>query len=428
MDLFLVAIKKIIPASLLRPLAPAYHFILAFLGVVRYGFPSRRLTVIGVTGTNGKSTVVHLLHELFYSSGFRVGSISSLRFRINDSEKENRLKMTMPGRFRVQKFLSDARRAGCRFAVVEVTSEGIKQFRHRFIRFHSAVLTNITPEHLESHGGFEQYRNAKMELFRILAPSGFAVLNQEDASAGAISGQTSAGLVWYSHKAVELKRLGHPVRILGIERERVRFMIDETLFDIPLGGDFNLMNSLAAIACVWAYGISPEAAALRLRLIAPVAGRMEYIQREPFAAAVDYAHTPDALEKVYSALGKNLIAVLGSAGGGRDKWKRREIGRIAANFCKEVIITSEDPDDENPQAIVDEIMSGIPDKTSAVIKIIIDRREAIRTALRDARSGDTVIITGMGAQPWFIVRGGKIPWDERAIVREELSKISNEHF
>lgn len=428
MDLFLRAIKKIIPAPLLRPLAPAYHFTLAFLGAVRYGFPSRRLTVIGVTGTNGKSTVAHLLHELFYSSGFRVGSISSLRFKINDSEEENRLKMTMPGRFRAQKFLSDARRAGCRFVIIEVTSEGIKQFRHRFIRFHSAVLTNITPEHLESHGGFEQYRNAKMELFKALAPSGFAVLNQDDASADAISGQTSAGLVWYSHEAVELKRLGHPVRILGIERERVRFMIDETLFDIPLGGDFNLMNSLAAIACVWAYGISPEAAAVRLHLIAPVAGRMEYIQREPFAAVVDYAHTPDALEKVYSALGKNLIAVLGSAGGGRDKWKRREIGRIAANFCKEAIITSEDPDDEDPQAIADEIRSGIPDKTSAAIKVIIDRREAIRTALRDARSGDTVIITGMGAQPWFIVRGGKIPWDERAIVREELSKISNERF
>lgn len=423
MDLFLRVAKKIIPAFLRRPFAPAYHFILAFLGAVRHGFPSRRLTVIGVTGTNGKSTVVHLLHELFYSSGFRVGSISSLRFKINDSAEENRIKMTMPGRFRVQKFLSDARRAGCRFVILEVTSEGIKQFRHRFIRFHSAVLTNITPEHLEAHGGFEQYRNAKAELFRALAPSGFAILNKEDASADAIREQTEAEVVWYSHTAIELKRLGHPVRVLGIERERVRFTIDETLFDIPLGGDFNLMNSLAAVAMAWACGISLGAAALRLRSIAPIAGRMEYIKREPFAVAVDYAHTPDALEKVYSTLGKNLISVLGSAGGGRDKWKRRELGRIAARSCKEVIITSEDPDDEDPQAIADEILAGIPDGTPAAIKVIIDRREAIRTALQDARPGDTVIITGMGAQPWFIEKRGKIPWDERAIVREELNRI-----
>lgn len=436
MDSILAFLKRIIPTRIRAIFAPAYHFCLAFIGALAYGFPSRHLTVIGVTGTNGKTTVVHFLHEILYSSGFKVGSISSLRFKVNGSEKENRLKMTMPGRIRLQQFLAECRRAQCRFVVLEVTSEGIKQFRHKFIRFHSAVLTNITPEHIEAHGGFEQYRNAKLELFRALPKDGFAILNREDASSELIASVTRAEVVWYSPSVIELKRLGHPVHALSFERERIRFTVDEIFFDIPIGGSFNFMNSLAAIAAAFAYRISLDAAALRFKTIQAPAGRMEHLQRKPFSAVVDYAHTPDALEKVYGALAggnskaedrnSGLICVFGSAGGGRDKWKRREMGAIAARTCREIILTSEDPDDEDPTNIAAEIRDGIPDAYAARARVVLDRREAIQTALRLAKAGDTVIITGMGAQPWFVSGGKKIPWDERRVVREELARLKSE--
>lgn len=216
MEDILSFVKRVIPQPLQRALRPPYHLALAAFAAARYGFPSLRLTVIGVTGTNGKTTVVHLLHEILAASGVVVGSLSSLRFKIGAREEPNLLKMTMPGRFRLQKFLASCRRAGCRYVVLEVTSEGIKQFRHRFIRFRGAVLTNIRLEHLESHGGFAAYRAAKAELFRSLPPSGFAVLNRDDPSSAGIAACTRAEVVWYSHAAVELRRVGQLVRVLKL--------------------------------------------------------------------------------------------------------------------------------------------------------------------------------------------------------------------
>lgn len=451
MSQILKTIRKITPA----PLIALYHLKLAWLASLRYGAPSKRLTVIGVTGTNGKTTVVHLLHEIFRAAGFKVGSVSSLRFKINDSETPNLLKMTMPGRFRLQKFLAECVKAGCRFAVVEVTSEGVKQSRHRFINFHSAVLTNVRPEHIEAHGGFEPYRDAKIKLFSRLPPSGFAVLNREDESSELFSEKTKAENVWYSKSLIDLKRVGHPVRV-NVSSKGIVMEIDNFPLASRLEGDFNAMNILAAAAAAMAYGVSISAIAQALAVFGGVAGRMEYIQKEPFAVVVDYAHTPDALEEVYRFLsskvykGDNetyeltnlptskLICVLGAAGGGRDRWKRPEMGRIAARYCREVILTSEDPDDENPLRIMEEIERGFSSnpkspafaKASAGRQIpnykkIENRREAIRTALQDAGPGDTVITTGMGAQPWFIEKGRRIKWDEREVVREELVKLKS---
>ena len=437
------ALKRIIPRPVFDILARAYHFALAGLAAVRYGFPSRALSVIGVTGTDGKTTVVHLLHEMLSSAGHRVGSLSSLRFKINDREEPNLLKMTMPGRFRLQRFLAECRADGCRFAVIEVTSQGIVQSRHRFIRFSAAVLTNVTPEHIEAHGGFEAYRAAKVELFRRLPATGAAVLNRDDPSAGLFAAGTRAEITWYARREIELKRVGHPVRVLDISPSRLRLEIDNLFLESGLGGAFNVMNVLAAAACAMAFGVSLSAIAAALARQEALPGRLEYVEREPFAVVVDYANSPVAYEAVYQALTKSdlepsqragreaaeirkLICVFGAPGGGRDQWKRPELGKIAAHYCREIILTSDDPEDEDPSAIGEEIRQGIPSTIRAIARIVLDRREAIRAALKSAKPGDTVVITGMGAQPWLMLPGGKIPWDDRRVVREELAKLSRE--
>lgn len=416
--------RNLIRSSTPPAVIAAYHFLLAAASALRYGFPSRSLIVIGVTGTDGKTTVVHLLHDMLAAAGYGVGSVSSLRFKINDEEEPNLLKMTMPGRFRLQKFLADCRRKKCRVAVIEVTSQGILQSRHRFIRFHAGVLTNVTPEHIESHGGFERYRDSKMELFRRLPATGWAILNREDPSAELFAGAAPADTGWYSRNEIKVKGVGHTVHSLAIGPRNIAFEIDGRLIETRLGGAFNFLNALAASAAAMAMGASLPTIALALGRANAIPGRLEYIQERPFFVVVDYAVTPKALESVYAALGPDLICVFGSAGGGRDRWKRPKLGAIAGASCKSIVLTSDDPDEEDPAAIAEEIRAGVPENRRGAVRVVVDRRAAIRAGLALARPGDTVIITGMGAQPWLIVDGKKIPWDDREVIREELGGLN----
>jgi UDP-N-acetylmuramoyl-L-alanyl-D-glutamate--2,6-diaminopimelate ligase len=398
LDKLLRWIKAIIPKSLFSAMQPYYHRFLAFCAAVRYGFPSQKLYVIGVTGTNGKSTTVEFISRILEEAGYTTASFSSLRFRIAGQECENKLKMTMPGRFKVQEFLKQAVDAGCTHAVIEVTSEGIVQSRHRHIKFDMAVLTNVTPEHIESHGSFENYRAAKAELFKI---SKIHVLNREDAS--------------------------YPLFAAIPAKKTILYAASDLPADIHLNlsGDFNRANGAAARAVGRELAVDDATVTKALERVANVPGRLEFVQRKPFAVVVDYAHTPDALEKVYQTLkkeGGKLVCVLGSAGGGRDKWKRPEMGKIAGEYCSEIVLTNEDPYDESPEQIMHEVAEGISPKHSSVKKIL-DRREGIRQALHMAEEGDIVIITGKGAEPWLMgPNGSKIPWDDRQVVREELKE------
>lgn len=396
-------IRILVPWRVFVFFQPLYHQFLSWMAAVVYRFPSRYLTIIGVTGTNGKSTTVELLAEIIEEAGYRVASASSIRFRIADHERANDTKMTMLGRFFLQKFLRLAVRDGVTHVVLEVTSEGIKQFRHAHIKFDVAVITNITPEHIESHGSFEAYRAAKAELFRV-AP--VHVLNKDDVGTYEFLSRLPAK----TRIAYTLNKFPKEVRL-------------------RLPGDFNRQNALAALTAAEAIGISVEVSKRALERIDYIPGRLEVVQAKPFGVVVDYAHTPDALEKVYKELSApRLICVLGSAGGGRDTWKRPEMGKIAAQYCSDIILTNEDPYDENPDQIISEIQSGISSIKFQVsnLKILINRREAIRTALQLAKKKDVVIITGKGCERAMIVSGGKkIPWDDREVVREELKKISN---
>ena len=396
-------IKKFIPGFLFSALQPFYHRALAVAASAIYGNPSAKLKVIGVTGTNGKTTIVHLLTAVLEATGEPVASISSLTFKIKNDEWKNTMKMTMPGRFTIQKFLKRAADEGCKFAVLEVTSEGIKQFRHRGIDFYMGILTNVTPEHIESHGTFENYRMAKSELFK---RAKIHILNGEDPS------------VEYFAKIPALTRIVYTKKDLPND------------FHLKLPGEFNIENAVAVFQAAKFLGIPRQTIKSVLESFENVQGRMEFIRRGPFVVVVDYAHTPDALEKVYQTLRQpsgRLICVLGSAGGGRDKWKRPEMGKIAARYCDAIFLTNEDPYDEDPKKIIEDVEKGVLFSHSSSkmdYEIIIDRREAISSALKIAKPGDTIIITGKGAEPWLMgPNGSRQEWDDREVVREELKKI-----
>ncbi len=427
--------RKIIPSPVFNFFQPFYHFLLGLMAALVYGFPYRKLKVIGVTGTNGKSTVVHLASQILEEAGYAVASLSSIEFKIKDRVWKNNLKMTMPGRFKLQRFLRQAVKAGCDYLVLEVTSEGIKQHRQSFIRFNTALLTNLTEEHLESHGGFENYKRAKAKLFHQLRLKGKSIVNLDDPQTNYFlrfpaDKKWGYGLDFQSADSVE-----QTVRASDYQpsQKGINFRIDGRDFKVNLLGKFNLYNVLAAVSVGLAENISLDKIKEILRRVKGIPGRLEVVIREPFTVIVDYAHTPDALKKVYQTIresfgglpngeARRLIGVLGAAGGGRDKWKRPEFGRIAEQYLDEIIVTNEDPYDEDPEEIIDQIVNGIEQRS---VRKIIDRRQAINQALKLAQQGDVVIVTGKGCEPWICLeKGKKIPWDDRKIVKEEFKGLS----
>jgi len=392
-------IKKFIPPFLLD----FYHFSLAFLGALIYQFPSKDLKIIGVTGTNGKTTTVEMISKILEEADYKVALINSVRFKIKDKEEPNMLKMTMPGRLKIQRFLRKAVNSGCQYAVLEVSSEGIKQHRHQFIDFGIAVFTNLTPEHIEAHGGFENYKAAKGKLFQ--ATKNIHIINIDDKNAG------------YFLQFPAKKKYTYGLSQGDINNKDLQL-------NLRLIGDFNIYNALSAICVGLSQGVSLDICKRAVEKVEGIPGRMEEVISQPFKVFVDYAFTPNALDKVYQTLkpeNGRMICVLGACGGGRDKWKRPVLGEIAARYCDEIIITNEDPYDEDPIEIINQVSAG----TNESAKKILDRREAIREALRIARPGDVIAATGKGCEPWICIEDGKkMPWDERKVIKEEFNKLT----
>lgn len=410
--------RRIIPRRIFKLVQPAYHWCLSMLGAFIYRFPSRSMKVIAVTGTKGKSTTVFMISKIFEGQGEPVAAIGSLGFKIKERTWPNTLKMTLPGRLKLQKFLYRAKKAGCKYAVLEATSEGIAQNRLAGVKIDCAVFTNLHREHLESHGSFENYLAAKQKLF--LKTINKHILNIDDPYFEKFANYPARTKITYGRQWGLISLLRSPVSKLRLQ----------------LLGDFNDYNALAALAAAYAYNLNLDKAVESLNSIKFIPGRMEVMDAEfkgaKFKVVIDYAHTPDSLEAVYKNLkprAEKLICVFGAAGGGRDKWKRPEFGKIAAKYCDEIILTNEDPYDENPAEILEQISAGfsqIPGAHSQPPKYqkILDRREAIRKGLALASNGDIVVITGKGSETSIAIAGGKkIPWSERAVVEELLSII-----
>ncbi|TRZ80109.1 UDP-N-acetylmuramoyl-L-alanyl-D-glutamate--2,6-diaminopimelate ligase [bacterium] len=441
-------IKKLIPAPLLR----LYHFIVAILAAFLYGFPSNKMIVIGVTGTGGKSTTIKMIGEILTEYGLSVGWLSSLSIRILDKEKINPYHMTMLGRFKLQKHLKIMLSKGVHYVVVEVTSEGIKQFRHIEINFDILVFTNLSREHIEAHGSFEKYRDAKLKIFKKLfsqkrkklawlekKQEKIIIANLDDENVDYFIEQKADKKYGFSVK--EINALPKKIKLLKIISYKLNengstFTLDSTKFDLKLLGEFNIYNALAAITTARALGIDYITAKHALLKIEEVPGRMEKIETgKNFSVIIDLAHTPDSLEQAYEALRKayflvpgfkNMICVLGSAGGGRDKWKRPVMGKIAGEFCDKIYLTNEDPYDEIPKDILKDIEKGVKKENKVLGKEyfkIEDRRKAISEALKSAKKEDLVVITGKGTEATMVIGNKKIPWDEKKVVEEELKKL-----
>lgn len=431
-------LKRYIPSAWLQP----YHRLLSWAAATWYGHPSHELVVIGVTGTNGKTTTSYLVAKVLEASGFPTGCTTTALFKIGDTEWLNDTKMTMLGRFQLQRLLREMVTAGCRYAVIETSSQGIVQYRHYHINYDVAVFTNLTPEHIEAHGGFENYKRAKIQLFRHTARSArkvfngvtvpkVAVLNARDPYAGEFDLPGFDQVVRYGVEPLlptEGTMVGGSVRL---DDERVSFIVKNIPFTLHLPGMVNVENALAALSVAQVCGLNLEAVASKLAAITGVPGRFERIQAgQPWTAIVDYAPEPESLARLYEVLKsvprQRTIHVLGSCGGGRDRARRPILGRTAGERADLVIVTNEDPYDDDPQMIMEQVAQGAREagkKEGESLLIIQDRREALFEAMRQAQSGDLVLMTGKGSEQAICVAdGNKIPWDERVVAREAIKE------
>ena len=449
LDRTLAFIKKFIPKSLFKALQPAYHFTLGYVSALWYGRPSEKMIVVGVTGTTGKTTVIYLLADILKAAGLKAGYISTAMFSDGEKEWLNDKKMTLPGRFFTQHLLGRMKKNGCSVAVVETTSQSVVQFRHRFINYDVLLFTGLYPEHVEAHGGFENYKKAKGELFSHLKNCRKKNINGKDIAKTIIvnADDKHAGyfLDFWADKKITFSTKGKNADMAGSNIKSgaggISFLLNNMEVKMKVLGGFNAKNALAAGAVGKSLTVPLEKIKEGLEKITSIPGRLEKINSgKNFIIIVDYAYEPNAVAKLYETAkaiphGK-IIHVLGSAGGGRDKARQPKLGKLAGDNADYVIVTNEDPYDEDPMQIINEVFSGItphPPTPSpggrgwgegVNIFRILDRREAIKKALTLAREKDIVLVTGKGSEQAICVANGKkIPWDDRKVIREVLREI-----
>ncbi len=427
-------LRRFVPKSLVA----VYHGVREHIAALQAGFPSRKLLVIGVTGTKGKSTTVAMLAHCLTAHGERVAFSSTVQWGLLGKTWPNRSKMTMPGNGAIQAFMRKAVRAGCTAVVIEVSSEGLTQRRHVGIRFDAAVFLNLTPEHIESHGSFQKYRLAKEQLFGSLPRTRRKTLQAKRVPTVIAANLDDPNAFSFLRHAADVHvgftQLDSPVQaVQGLNVLRAsqvvctatqcRFTLGSEACALPLLGAFNVQNALATIAVLEGLGFDRTKSLHALDTFPGVPGRMEEVELPaPFRVFVDYAHEPASLQAAYAAAQllqpKRLVTLLGSQGGGRDIAKRAIMGTLAAEHADVVFITNEDPYDEAPEKIVDDVASAAEAVGKAQVYRIVDRAEAITQMIRMAQPGDVLLLTGKGGeQVMAVAKGRLLPWDDRAIIK-----------
>lgn len=425
-------LSQLVPQSVKNCL---WHWPQAVLASVAFGFPGRQLKIIGVTGTNGKTTTTTLIGRMLETAGKKVAVASTIAVRINGTESVNATKFTTASPWTVQKFLKQAAVAGCEYAVLEVSSHALDQYRVWGLHFEVAVITNLTREHLDYHQTIELYRAAKERLFQ---GAKWGVVNADMQGPEHFTQLVPKALT-YSTKSATADVFA---RDINLDFTGASFAALGTRFETHLAGLFNVENTLAMIATGQALGTPREAMQQVLRETRGVAGRMELVPNSIGAdIIIDYAVTPDAFEKLYATVsvlkipGTKIIHVFGACGE-RDRGKRPIMGRIASEHADIVILTNEDPYYEDGEKIIDEIEAGVAKKKTSESPArnathnarggfyrIFDRREAIRKALELAERGDIVLVTGKGAEETMAFGAARVPWHERQVIEEELGKL-----
>lgn len=384
-----------------------------------YGEPSRKLKLVGVTGTNGKTTIATLLYRMFREFGRKVGLLSTVCNYINDEEVP--ASHTTPDPIELNSLLAKMVEAGCEYAFMECSSHAIHQHRIGGLEFVGGIFTNLTRDHLDYHKTFENYRNAKKMFFDGLPKTAFAITNADDKNGMIMVQNTKATVKTYSIKRMADFR----AKILECHFEGMYLEVDGKEVGVQFIGKFNVSNLLAVYGASIMLGKKPEDVLIAMSTLKSVNGRLEPIQSpEGYTAVVDYAHTPDALENVLSAIhdvldgkGGHVITVCG-AGGHRDKGKRPLMAQEAVKQSDTVILTSDNPRDEEPQAIIDDMLAGLDTTQRKKVLTITDRKEAIRTAAMMAQKGDVILVAGKGHENYQEINGVKHHFDDHEVIRE----------
>ncbi len=445
-------VMKILPKKLLN----LRHLFYAWYGVAKYHYPSEEMLVIGVTGTTGKSSVIHFLRQVLEAGGYKVGSLSTVDFYVAGETKMNDQKMTMLGKMQIQKYLREMADAGSDIAILETTSEDYLQSRHRFINYDTIILTDLYPEHLDRHGGFENYKKAKLGIFEYVASQRSkdwkikrlpktAIVNGDNRYVGEFLQYNFDKKILFGKNtdtqiATSAQITDHRSLVTNyfafkciVNQTGLHFCINDTQFDAPLYGEYNIMNLLAVIAVARELDISWSVIQKAITNINPAPGRIEFIkeaEERGFKVIVDYAFEPKALAGLYKVVEllkpARVIHLCGSTGGGRDKSRRGPIGELVGKKADFVIVTNEDPYDEDPMEIIRQVSAGAQSVGKILDKNlfeILDRREAIAKAIGMAKKDDLVLVTGKGSEQAIVVGDKLVPWDDREIVKEILRKL-----
>lgn len=442
-------LRKLFPKFIIN----FYHFLWSFISALIYKFPSKNIIVIGITGTKGKTTVTYLTYFLLKKLGFKTVVSSSDFVFIDDEELERKERLTMPGRGFLQKLLKEATKRGCEIAVLEVSSEGLMQNRHSFIDFDIAVFLNLHPEHIEHHGSYENYKKSKGKLFMALEKSKFhkqlrgigvkktIIVNLDDYESDYFLSFKSEQKIAFSLEATyfDKNNLLKPEKY-RITKKGIEFILENKRFFSSLVGKNFLYDILASLSILKALGIQPSAAIPYLKEFLGLPGRMDIVEARGFKVIIDYAHTPNSIEDLYKTIlevykPKRLLCLIGSAGGIRDKWKRPKIGEIAAKYCNHIVISDEDPFDEEPLDIIKSIELGALNYFNEYgiqkpLEIIEDRKKGIYRLIEIADKDDIVVTIGKGNEKSIVYRDKTIDWNEKEIVLsalKEYKKMKRNH-
>jgi UDP-N-acetylmuramoyl-L-alanyl-D-glutamate--2,6-diaminopimelate ligase len=418
-------LKQILPKGLLKQVVNPYHWLESFAANVRYGFPSKDMYVVMITGTNGKTTTASYLGSILNAAGHNVGVCSTAYFEINGKRIPNDLNFTVTNPFKLQAMLAQMKKAGVDHLVLEVTSHALAQHRVWGVPCDVAIMTNLTQDHLDYHGTMENYAAAKGKMFA--RKPKFIVLNRDDAWFEFFN-KFPAGEQKMNYGTDE----NAEARIVNVKLHKqgsdVRLQVDHTTdlaFKTKLPGKFNVYNATAAATAAYVMRVDTDKIVAGIEGLESVPGRLERIDAgQPYDVIVDYAHTPDALENLLETLKhltKNRLILVFGATGDRDRTKRPIMGQIAARLADRIVVTDEESYNEDPTEIRRAIMEGVVDGGGgSKAEEIPDRKEAIEKALGFARRGDTVVVTGMGHEQYRIINGRREPWHEPTVIREIL--------
>jgi UDP-N-acetylmuramoyl-L-alanyl-D-glutamate--2,6-diaminopimelate ligase len=399
-------------------------YALAIMAANFYGNPSQNLKLVGVTGTNGKTTIASLLYQLFSKAGYKVGLLSTVKVMVG--EREYKATHTTPDSITINKYLDEMNGAGVEFCFMEVSSHGIHQNRVEGLVFTGGIFTNLTHDHLDYHKTFAEYRDVKKRFFDGLPKNAFALTNIDDKNGLVMCQNTQAKIYTYALKS----HSDYKAHILENQLSGLLLKVNDQEVWVKLIGSFNAYNVLAIYATAELLGLERMEALQLVSELESVSGRFQYlISQENITAIVDYAHTPDALKNVLETINdirtknEQLITVVG-AGGDRDASKRPKMGHIASALSTKVVFTSDNPRSEDPEIIIKQIEEGVEPQNFKKILSITDRKQAIKTACQFASSGDIILIAGKGHESYQEINGERFDFNDYEIVKETLKTLA----